>query len=94
MSKYYEPPTQKVFDEIKKASTGLWETYDNEYGYVDEKVGRIKDLKNILDNAMTMVAMFDCSNQVRLAQKLSIEARKAIRERMFAGGNSPETIVF
>jgi len=63
---YYATPPQEIFDDIKKNAIKLWETYDNTYGYVDEKVGRIKDLVNIKDNAWYMVAMFDGTNQGKL----------------------------
>ena len=72
----------------------IWDTYDNTYGYVDEKVNRIKDIKNISDNVMSIVGMFDISNQSILANKLSEESRKAIRDRMIDGGNDESYIVF
>jgi hypothetical protein len=50
---------------MKKASISVWEEYDNTYGYVDEKVGRIKNIENIRDNFMFMFSMFDTNNQKR-----------------------------
>lgn len=87
---YYTPPTEKQFNELKNAATEIWKTYDNTYGYVDEKVERIKDLKNVGDNFMYMVAMFDIHNQERLAHLLSDETREAVSIRMIDGGNPPE----
>jgi len=43
---------------------------------------------------MYIVAMFDIFNQAKLANKLSGEARIAIKERMIDGGNPAEYIVF
>ena len=63
---YYNPPSDEVFNDIKKNSIKIWNTYDNEYGYVDEKLGRIEGLENIQDNAWMMVSMFDPSNQFKL----------------------------
>jgi len=91
---YYIPPTDKQFNELKEKAIEIWNTYDNEFGYVDEKVNRIKDIKNIKDNFMHMVAMFDLNNQSKLAEKLSKETRRSVRERMIDGGNSLEYIVF
>jgi len=91
---YYTPPADKEFNELKEKAIEIWNTYSNEFGYVDEKVGRIKDIKNIKDNFMYMVAMFDMNNQLKLAEKLSEETRKEVRERMIDGGNSPEYILF
>lgn len=83
---YYTPPTQEIFDEVKEKSIDIWITYDDTYGYASEKVDRIKDLKNMQDNVMYIVAMFDYINQAKLAVSLSDEAREAISERMKSGG--------
>ena len=91
---YYTPPTDKQFNELKEKALEIWKTYDNAYGYVSEKIGRIKDIKNIGDNFMYMVAMFDPVNQGKLAEKLSEETREAVRERMIDGGTPPEHIKF
>lgn len=91
MSKlYYTPPTDQQFNEVKEKSIKIWNTYDNQFGYVDEKVNRIKDIKNIEDNFMYMIAMFDGDNQAKLAQLLTDETRKAVSDRMIDGGNPPE----
>lgn len=63
---YYEAPSQKMFDDVKRLSIEIWNTYDNTYGYVDEKVDRIKDITNVRDNCAFIVAMFDIHNQRRL----------------------------
>lgn len=83
---YYEAPTDEVFAEVKAEAIKIWKTYDNTYGYVDEKVDKIKDLQNIRDNFMYMVAMFDMPNQIKLAMALSDEAKDAVSDRMEAGG--------
>lgn len=79
---YYQAPEDKIFDEVKQEAIKLWQTYDNTYGYVDEKVNRIKDLENIEGNFMYMIAMFDASNQIKLFSKLSKEAINAIKQRL------------
>lgn len=78
---YYTPPENHVFDEVKRECIKLWEKYDNTYGYVDSKVNRIKDLENVSDNFMYMVAMFDFINQTKLSYNLSASANKAIADR-------------
>ena len=86
---YYTPPSQEIFDEVKAKAIVLWKVVDRDndkYGYATEKIGRIKDLKNVEDNVMFIVAMFDINNQKLLAGELSEEARQAIRERMIDGG--------
>ena len=83
---YYTPPTQEQFDELKAKAIEIWLTYDNTYGYVDEKVQRIAGIGNIEDNFMYMVAMFDSDNQIKLAGKLSKETKNAVYVRMVDGG--------
>lgn len=81
---YYKPPSQEVFDDIKQASIKVWETKDKRYGYVDEKVGRIKDIQNVGDNYAYMVAMFDSLNKVMLMDFIKTEeARDLIESLMF-----------
>lgn len=87
---YYIAPTDQVFDEVKLKCIEIWNTYDDTYGYATEKIDRIKDLKNIKDNVMYMIAMFDMSNMTILAIKLTPDTRKAISDRMIAGGNPPQ----
>jgi hypothetical protein len=98
MSKlYYTPPTQKAFDEVKEKAMELWKEVDTDndkYGYASEKINAIKDIRNIEDNFMYMVAMFDENNQRKLANRLAQETKDAIRERMIDGGSSEEYLVF
>lgn len=91
---YYTPPNDDIFEEVKKCSIKIWQRYDNQFGYVDEKVNKIKNLENIKDNFMYMVAIFDMNNQSLLANILSDEAKKEIRDRMVAGGQPEKYIVF
>ena len=91
---YYTSPTDKQFNELKEKAIEVWKELNSHPSYENEKVNRIKDLKNISDNFMTMVAMFDIFNQAKLAEKLSKETRQAVRERMIDGGNPSECIKF
>jgi hypothetical protein len=75
---YYKAPKQEVFEEIKKKAIELWNTYDNQFGYVDEKVGQIKDIKNIGDNTGYIVAMFDHINQSKLYDMVGEESKEYI----------------
>lgn len=89
---YYTAPTDELFGEMKKACMEQWATHDNRYGYVDEKTSRIKDINNIQDNFMYMLAMFDHIGQRAVVSKLSQEAKNAVRERMISGGNDDYAI--
>lgn len=97
MSKYYEPPPENIFKEVREKATELWreiDTDNDKYGYASEKINRIKNLWNVRDNFMYMVAMFDVGNQRKLADKISQEARQAIRKRMVDVDYPTELIVF
>jgi hypothetical protein len=94
---YYTPPPIAAFMEMKAKAMELWKEVDTDndkFGYASEKIGRIEPIGNVGDNFMYMVAMFDMDNQVLLANKLSQETRKEVRDRMVAGGNPPSLIVF
>lgn len=86
---YYTPPTNEQFVELKEKAIQLWNNYSNDGGYRNEKLERIQDLKNIGDNFMYIVAMFDFQNQQLLAKSLSKKTRKAVSDRMIDGGNPP-----
>jgi hypothetical protein len=79
---YYKTLSKEVFTEVKEAAIKIWRTYDNTFGYASAKIDRIKDLPNVRDNVMYIVAMFDHNNQVLLASMLSDNARKQIWLRM------------
>ena len=94
---YYEPPLNALFDEVKIKAMELWhevDTYNDAFGYASGKCDRIRDIANIEDNFMYIVAMFDDGNQRKLADKLSTNARLAIRHRMIDGGNPTHLIPF
>ena len=82
MKLYYTPPSDKCFDELKKAAIYIWSDYDNTNGYVDEKVNRIKHIENIRDNFMYIVAMFDMNNREKLYNVLSEETLSEVKLRV------------
>lgn len=97
MNLYYTPPLDDQFEEVKKEAINLWKEVDSDndkYGYASGKISQIKDIKNVLDNFMYMIAMFDIGNQTILAVRLSKETRLAIRERMTDGGTPFDYIRF
>lgn len=79
---YYVAPSDTIFDDIKQAATRIWQTYDDTYGYQSEKINSIKDLTNVADNYMYMVAMFDDPNQQKLLAAVSPETADRILEAM------------
>jgi len=94
---YYTPPSQEIFDEVKNKAMELWKAIDTDndkYGYTTEKINRIKDLENVSDNFMSIIAMFSLNNQILLAHCLSRKECKEIRKRMIDSGMNEEYIVF
>jgi len=81
---YYIAPSQEVFDDIKQGAIKLWNTYDNTYHYVDEKVDQIKDMSNIRDNYAYIVAMFDNFNQIKLIQLVELPEAKQLIIRLIS----------
>ena len=56
---YYTPSTDEQFNELKEKAIEIWQGYDDTHGYATEKINAIKDIENVSDNFMYMVAMFD-----------------------------------
>jgi hypothetical protein len=83
---YYTAPTDEQFNELKEKAIRVWQNYDDTYGYASEKINRIKDITNVRDNFMYVVAMFDIQNQTLLAHALTPETKEAVNLRMIAGG--------
>ena len=89
MSKlYYTPPLEKEFNELKEKAIEIWAEYDNTFGYASEKINAIKDIKNISDNFMYIVAMFDYQNQKKLLRKLTEETKQSVDSRIIDGGGN------
>lgn len=91
---YYQPPSDAIFTDLKKAAMRIWLGYDDEFGYATEKVNRIKDLKNVGDNFMFMIAMYDSSNQRKLFASINEDTKQAVRARLLDGGMIPDELYF
>jgi hypothetical protein len=74
-----ETPSIEIFNDMKQAATQVWRTYDNEYGYVDEKLNYVNGLNNIQDNAMVFYRMFDWENQRKFKQLVNEETLEYIK---------------
>lgn len=80
MEDYYTAPSDEVFNEIKEKSIEIWQTYDDTSGYATEKIDRVKSITNLKDNWGAIVGMFDSTNQYKLLDKLSPEAREKVEK--------------
>lgn len=74
------PVPKAIFQELKEAAIKIWETYDNTYGYVDEKLGTVRSIPNVSDNYGTFIGMFDASNQRKLYDSVGDEAKALIAD--------------
>lgn len=79
--------SDELFNELKNAAIEVWQTYDNTYGYVDEKIAML-NFKNVGENYGTIIGMFDIHNQRKLYNKVGKEARALIDE--WVGGSLNE----
>lgn len=73
-------PSITIFEEMKASAIAVWQTYDNTYGYVTEKLERINGITNVQDNAMVFYRMFDYENQARMRERLSQDSINYINE--------------
>jgi hypothetical protein len=74
-----ETPSYEIFEEMLNIATSIWNTYDNTYGYVTEKLNIINNLENYSDNAMIMYRMFDSNNQFEFRAKSSLKVLEYIK---------------
>lgn len=74
----FETPSKEIFEEMQNIAIEIWNTYDNTYWYVDEKLWYINQLENYQDNAMVMYRMFDHINQAKFLNECSKEVRDYI----------------
>ena len=70
--------SDEVFNELKEKAIEIWNTYDNTYGYVDEKVDYLNSFGNTKDNYGTIIGMFDIHNQRKLYDAVGVDAKQAI----------------
>jgi hypothetical protein len=85
---YYTPPTQEAFEDMRSSAMILWGIVASHPSYAEEKIRRIKDIQNVSDNFMYILAMFDSGKQRRLAMMLKPETRREAYLRMIDGGAS------
>ena len=83
---YYIPPELFYFNELKAEAIKIWKETKGVTVYKDKKINAIRDMENVGDNFMRIVAMFDIFNQHKLAGRLSETTRNEVKKRLKAGG--------
>jgi hypothetical protein len=91
---YYKPPGQKYFDDLKSACIRYFKTFDNDFGYVDEKIKTLESLENVGGNFMSMVKMIHPLAWEVIAEIVTLETRVHISARLEDGGHNLETDFF
>lgn len=92
MSKeYYTAPDEDIFHDIKLCCLAVWAKYyydRTSRPYMMEKMDRVLRMKNISDNYMSMIAMFDVGNQYELFTWLDAASAEKIKAALVDVDNS------
>ena len=79
---FYTPPKDECFEELRTICIRFWRSFD-EVEYVDEKINRIKNLKNEGCNFVMMIQMIHPVSREIIAKVLSLETRNEISMRLY-----------
>jgi hypothetical protein len=74
----FRPPRQIIFDEIKGACIDMWNTYDNTWGFVDEKLALVEQIHNHGGDVMLLLNMFNPNMKEFIIKNLSPDAKDYI----------------
>lgn len=72
-------PSEEIFNEMINIASLIWLQYDNEFGYVTEKLDRINSITNYQDNVMIAYRMFDHVNQSKFIALASNDVLEYIK---------------
>jgi len=85
--KYNPILTDKVWNEVKDMVTEIWNTFDNEFGYVDGKMDVVNSLPKKWTSVIRMIKMFHYVIQREIIfDNLSQEANESIKLEMYDRG--------
>lgn len=77
-------PPQHIFDEIKEVALGIWvgvgSNRDSDVEYRNDKIGRVRAMKNAGSSAWAICQMFHCEYREKLIHMLSPEAAEMVRD--------------
>jgi hypothetical protein len=83
----YDPIlTDEIFNEVRSLVTKIWNTFDNEFGYVDEKMAVVNSLPQEWTSVIQMIRMFHMLIQRKLFEVFSRETNEAIKLEMYDRG--------
>lgn len=84
--KYNPVLTDRIFDEVKHTVTHFWNAYDNQFGYVDEKMAVVDSLPKTWGSVLKMIHMFHPLTQREIFDNLSDETMEPIKLEMYDRG--------
>jgi hypothetical protein len=85
--KYNPELTDEMFNEVRSLVTKLWSTYDNKYGYVDEKMAVVNSCEKTWTDVIKMIRMWHHTIQSQVIfPRLSKETNEAIKLEMYDRG--------
>lgn len=79
---FYKPPKDECFEELREICIRFWRSFD-EVEYVEEKINRIKSLKNEGSDFVMMVQMIHPVSREIISKLLSLETRNEISMRLY-----------
>jgi len=75
-------PSEEIFNEMINIASLIWLQYDNEFGYVTEKLNIINSITNYEDNVMAVYRMFDHVNQSKFVALASKDVLEYIKNNL------------
>jgi hypothetical protein len=75
-------PSEEIFNEMINIASLIWLQYDNEFGYVTEKLNIINNITNYEDNVMAVYRMFDNMNQSKFVALASKDVLEYIKNNL------------
>ncbi len=79
---FYTPPKDECFEELRIICIRFWRSFD-EAEYVEEKISRIKNLKNEGCDFVMMIQMIHPVSREVISKSLSLETRNEISMRLY-----------
>lgn len=80
--KYRPKLTDEIFNEIKGKVIRVWDTYDNQFGYVDEKLEIINNLPQKWDSVIQMFRMFHHNIRCLIIKSLTEDTKISLRSEL------------
>ena len=76
----YNPKlTDEIFNDVKNKIINVWNTYDNQFGYVDEKIETINSLPQEWDSVIRMFRMFHVLLRDEIIKTLNEETTTSLK---------------